>query len=139
MLCISGILNGCLAGSEENLASEYMLSIGYEYESTLCLDLLERYDEEIKIYNSAELSPEVLENRENQVIVERIFGIVENENGDGRILNPSVKSQDYISYRSCGEIPAGTVMVSYMVYNPDTTYIDDILERYDCVVPEELL
>ena len=133
-----GILNGCSDKHEEGPMVEYMMSIGCEYEDTLVLDLANRYDEEILIYDADELSWKLLENRENKVIVERVFGIVKNANGDGEILNPFIETQNYISYRRCGEIPEGTLMVSYMVYNPDSSYTDDILERYDCVIPEEL-
>lgn len=32
----------------------------------------------------------------------------------------------------------GTVFLSYMVYNPDNNYIDDIMERYDFILDRGL-
>lgn len=81
------------------------------------------------IYDSSELSFEMLENRSGKTIVERCIGVViDQDTGDGIMLNAK-DSQNYIKYRPGN--PSGTVFASYMVYNPETDYYDDIIERYD--------
>ena len=97
---------------------------------------------EVKIYDSSELSAGVLNSRNDTVVIERCVGIVTNNtNGDthGVLLNGVEGQGNYISYRNySGSVPIdnGTIIISYMVYNPDNNYIDDIVERYDFVVSE---
>ena len=44
--------------------------------------------ENVKVYDSSEITPDILENREGKTIVERCYGIVlDMETGDGRIIN----------------------------------------------------
>lgn len=93
------------------------------------------------VYDAGELTEEVLENRIGTLIIERCIGIVtDKENGDGQILNYD-NDRYYIAYRNdtCEELNLrnGTVLASYMVYNPSNNYIDDIMERYDFVVCRE--
>lgn len=91
------------------------------------------------LYDASELTAEVLENRMGTVIIERCIGFVTNgQTGDGELLNPANKDFNYISYRSVDQPYCdGTVILSYMVYNPGNNYIDDIMERYDFVVSRE--
>ena len=111
-----------------------------EYEGALILDVAERYAanrgansdaKEIYIYDADDLTAETLENRDGAVIIERIYGIVLDTQGNGKILNPAIEGQDYISYRSVNGAEVGDCYASYMVYNPSTDYVDDIMERYD--------
>lgn len=124
---------------EDKVLSDYMMGAGYEYEDTLALDLSERYGEEVVIYNSEELSTEMIESRDgSEVIVERCYGVVVNNDGDGLVLHPYDEDYGYISYRRCDGVRTGTLMLTYLVYNPETTYLDDIIERYDCVVSHDM-
>ena len=103
-----------------------------EYEGAIILDVSERFPEsEIHIYDADDLTAEILENRDGAVIIERIYGIVLDEQGNGKILNPAIEGQDYISYRSVNGAEVGDCYASYMIYNPATDYVDDIMERYD--------
>lgn len=87
----------------------------------------------IKVYDSSELTYEILNNRNGSVIVEKTIGIVLDSDGNGKQLNPSVESQDYIHYTN---IPVGSVVLTVFVYNPDTNTEDDILIRTDYVLDE---
>lgn len=96
--------------------------------------------ENIKIYDESELSDDILINRTNgeEIIVERTFGVVTNqtEPGDGMIINPDKRcvndGQTYISYKNIGfETDYGMIIATYSLYNPETVWTDDILERYD--------
>lgn len=103
-----------------------------------CVDMSHHY--EYKIYDASELSAEILENRKGTVIVERCIGFVTDKTtGDGKVLNAYDKNYDYISYRSVTDQKYydGTVFISYMIYNPENNYIDDITERYDFVLCRE--
>ena len=108
-----------------------------EYEGAIILDVSERYCEanceakEIYIYDADDLTAEILENRDGAVIIERIYGVVLDAQGNGKILNPAIPAQDYISYRSVNGAEVGDLYASYMIYDPATDYVDDIMERYD--------
>lgn len=91
----------------------------------------------IEIIDSADLSLEDLENREGKIIIEKCIGVVENSDGDGKVLNCYDPDYDYISYRSVEDFQVGDTILTYLIYNPDTTYTDDILERFDYVIDRE--
>ena len=92
-----------------------------------------------ELYDSSELTADILESRKGTTIIERCIGFVTNgQTGDGAILNAADKNYNYISYRSIDqEYCDGTVILTYLIYNPDNNYIDDIMERYDFVISRE--
>lgn len=96
---------------------------------------------DITIVDTENITLDMLENRNNDdtIIVERAVGMVTNKNSkDGIILNTSREDYNYISYRNVDfKVCDGTIIISYFVYNPDTNYIDDIIERYDFVLDRE--
>lgn len=110
-----------------------------EIEDLFVEDVLAKIPHEYELYDASKLFAEVLENRNGLVIVERCIGFVTNkETGDGRVLNALDENYNYISYRSVTEDYCdGTFFVSYMIYNPDNNYVDDIIERYDFVLSRE--
>lgn len=98
-------------------------------------------EDRVYVYDSGDLTAEILENREGTLIIERCIGLVTDKtNGDGIILNCGDDGY-YIAYRgeSCETLNLydGTVLLSYMVYDPNNNYIDDIMERYDFVICRE--
>jgi len=113
---------------------------GYSEIDAALLSLLKTAgNDNIRLYDCSELTVEILENRCGTTIVERCIGIVTDKHkGDGRILNLPDGFGYYISYRGIYRpIAEGTIMLSYMVYNPDNNYTDDIMERYDFVLNRE--
>lgn len=90
----------------------------------------------VKFYDTENLTLEMLLNRKGtgKIIVERCVGVVVNSNGDGKFKADNGKYY-YICYagwvKNCKK---GMKVVSYFVYNKDTNYTDDIIERYDVVV-----
>ena len=72
-----------------------------------------------------------IEERENQnaLYVEVMYGVKENAEGDGVILNTSEDFYNYIAYSEF--VPEGIPIVSFELYNPDNGFFDDIIERYD--------
>lgn len=90
-----------------------------------------------RLYDASNLTADILEHRNGDVIVERCVGIVTDaETGDGMILNSDPDSY-YISYSRVDGVRNGTVVVSYMVYSTTDNFIDGIEERYDYVVSRE--
>lgn len=86
----------------------------------------------IEIVNSPDLSMEELAARNGKLIIEQVVGVVTDaETGDGYIVG---YPDYYISYASVEGIQNGDVVCSYMVYNPDNNYEDDILIRFDYII-----
>lgn len=85
----------------------------------------------VEIYDSENLTYDILTNRNGKTIVEKTYGVVLDEEGNGMQLNPSVAGQDYIKYH---DLPVGSVVLSVFVYNPETNAEDDIISRSDFVL-----
>lgn len=129
--------------SDQGITLEDCLKYGdYQYveiEDSFICELKENGLTDFELYDSSELSNEILENRDGTTIIERCIGIVtDKESGDGKVLNAYDKDHYYISYRSVTSqsFTDETVFVSYMIYNPNSNYIDDIVDRYDFVLCE---
>lgn len=113
----------------------------YGIEDSFALELHEKGYNNIDIYDTRDITENLLESRTegNRVIVERAIGIVTNaeRQGDGKILN-AIDGYDYISYNNVDfQTYDGTIILTYLVYNPNTTYTDDIIERYDFCLDRE--
>lgn len=122
-------------GNEEKIAS-YIPT-----EECFFLDMLDKYGHfTCDIYGTDEVTEKMLTQRtEKRVIIERVIAVITDEkNGDARILNTDSK-YNYISYKG-SELPykTGTVMLTYLMYNPKTTYTDDVIERYDYILDAHL-
>ena len=133
----TGVFSGCNTKAVEPVkveAAEKSVEVG-------SLDFYRELSEEIgaiEIVDSADLSLEDLENRKGKIIIEKCIGVVENSDGDGRILNCADPDYYYISYRSVEDFQKGDTILTYFIYNPDTNYADDILERFDYVIDREV-
>ena len=115
---------------------------------------VENYDEIaddlelFKIYNSADLTEEILINRNGDLIVEKLYGIVIDDEGNGKILesnddfkkahNRQYESIDfnnyYISYKRVEGVKKGDIVLTYCIYNPNSNYSDDIIARFDYIM-----
>lgn len=90
----------------------------------------------IEIYDSPDLTMEMLEGRNGKIIIERAIGVVTDiETGEGYIIG---YPEFYISYEDLvsenENVQNGNVVCSYFVYNPGTNYCDDIIMRCDYVI-----
>lgn len=110
-----------------------------ETEELFLMDMEESGLTDYVLYDSSELTAEIIETRKGTTIIERCIGFVTNgQTGDGEILNAANADYNYISYRSVDQKYCdGTVFLTYLIYNPDNNYIDDITERYDFVISRE--
>lgn len=107
-----------------------------ELEKEFIASLPEKGIESAIIYDASELTMEMLESRTPEVvIIERCVSIITNakEDGDAKMLN--YDGGYYIKHSKGYE--DGTIMLSYFIYNPNTQYYDDIIERYDFVLDTE--
>lgn len=92
------------------------------------------YAMSVEVYGTREITEDLLVNRTNdQLIIERVVGIVLDDELNGRIVNTDEEYYNYISYYGVDAGP-GDVVVSYLFYNPETKYTDDVIFRYDIVV-----
>ena len=93
----------------------------------------------IKIYDSADMTEEILTNRDGKIIVEKIIGKVTNYKLDGKILNCNANNQGYISYERVDGAKQGDKIVTYYIYNPFTNEQDDVLTRLDFIIDDNAI
>lgn len=92
---------------------------------------------QVREYYCNELTSDILENRGDDIIIEKIIGVCENRNGDGRILNVADPEYDYISYRGVKDVDPGDVVLTVCIYQPGNRYTDDIADRFDYIISAE--
>lgn len=86
----------------------------------------------IEIIDSNDLTLSMLQNRNGKLVIERVIGVVTDaETGKGNVL---FNSNYYISYADVPDIANGNVICTYLIYNPDTNYEDDIIARFDYII-----
>lgn len=107
-------------------------------------EIAREFDNEVappeKVFATDDLTAEILQNRVGcgYVVVEKVIGICTNGKGDGKILN--TKKSGYINYHrthdySTGKrVKKGDVVLTYLIYNPNSNLIDDVVERIDYII-----
>ena len=87
--------------------------------------------QDVKYYEPNEITEELLTTRTpDTLIVEKMVGVVLNDDGNGTIINARDPEYSYISYRGLGFEPLDIVL-TLDTYNPDTQYTDDVIIRQD--------
>ena len=111
-------------------------------------DSLAEENQLFNIYNSADLTTEILTERNGALIIEKCYGVVTDSNGNGRILlndNDFINAHDrnynniadnYISYKSVAGAGKNDIILTYFIYNPNNNYTDDITERFDYIIDD---
>lgn len=87
----------------------------------------ETQDNICQLYDSSELTEDILVNRQGKLIIEKCVGTVTDDEKNG-----SLEDGSYISYKSV-DCTKGDSVITYLIYNPDTNYTDDVIERFDYV------
>lgn len=87
----------------------------------------------IEILDTDEVTLEVLENRNGTLLIERVVGVVLDEDGNGKAFVDD-PYYNYISYEKVAGAYVGDVICTFLVYNPANNYEDDIIERYDFII-----
>ena len=91
----------------------------------------------IREFWNEDLTCEILQNRGDDIIVEKIIGTVVNKRKDGKIMNPLSPDHDYISYRCVNGAKKGDVILTICIYTPGNSYEDDVCERFDYIIDRE--
>lgn len=93
-------------------------------------NLLTGFSQMVQVVDSADLTGDMLRSRNGKIIVEMVAGIVDNESGDGSVLNPEDSNYAYINYSEVSCNP-GDMILTFLVYDPATNGEDDVIERID--------
>lgn len=111
-----------------------------EYNFIPILEMEEVGDgEDYKIYSSEELTTDILTHRAegNTLIVERVFAQITHidepwhDTADAKIIG----TDHTIKYGFFNApVYEGTIMMTYLIYNPNNDYTDDVVNRYDYVL-----
>ena len=110
----------------------------YPIEDNYVMNIVDVGYSNFHIYDSRNVTGEMLTSRteSDKIIVERVIAIITNKEreGDAKVLNTN-GNYTYISYYGTDlDYTTGTIMITYLMYNPETDYEDDIIERYDYVL-----
>lgn len=114
-------------------ASENKLTIStstdsYDFEPNVNVIPTETETDNIcQVYDSSELTEDILANRQGKLIIEKCIGTVIDDEKNG-----SLEDESYISYESV-DCTKGNTIITYLIYNPETNYTDDVIERFDYV------
>lgn len=88
----------------------------------------------LNVIDTSKLTYKAITHRKGTVIVERVIGKVITDQKDGKVLNQVGNTEyDYISYKNV-DCKQGDVIVTYLLYNPENNYCDDIVARWDYVI-----
>lgn len=90
----------------------------------------------IREYYSEDLTYDILANRGDDIIVEKIIGTVVNKRKDGRILGGD-PNYNYISYSGVKGAKKGDVILTICIYTPGNRAEDDVCERFDYIIEEK--
>lgn len=87
----------------------------------------------IRILPEDKITSKILKARKGkkELLVERIEGYVVNLNQDG-----ITKEGNYISYRNIDGLGCLSKVYTYLVFNPKTSGVDDVIGRFDFVAKE---
>ena len=80
-----------------------------------------------QFYDSSELTEDILANRQGKLIIEKCIGTVTDDEKNG-----SLEDGSYISYADV-DCSKGDTVITYLIYNPETNYTDDVVDRFDFV------
>ena len=98
----------------------------------------------MEIYETSELTPQIMADRNGKIIVEKIVGKVINHKLDGEILNCSIDNGgytnkdggNYINYERVDGAKEGDKILTYYIYSPFSNEQDDVLTRLDFIIDD---
>ena len=101
----------------------------YDFEPTINIipSKTETQDNICQVYNSSELTEDILANRQGKLIIEKCIGTVIDDEKNG-----SLEDESYISYESV-DCTKGDTITTYLIFNPETNYTDDVIKRFDYI------
>ena len=95
----------------------------YNYSQVKFYDNMIKEVDTIQIYDTSDLTPQIMANRNGKIIVEKIIGVVANDNLDGEILNCNIDDGgyinkdggNYISYKQVDGAKKGDKILTYYI------------------------
>lgn len=84
-----------------------------------------------QVYDSSDLTEGILTNRQGKLIIEKCVGTVIDDEKNGAIQNAD-SDYNYISYADV-DCAKGDTITTYLIYNPENNYTDDVVERFDFI------
>lgn len=118
--------------TSENKLTINTSSDSYDFEPTINVIPSETETDNIcQVYDSSELTEDILANRQGKLIIEKCVGKVLDDEKNGAIQNAD-SDYNYISYVDV-DCTKGDTVTTYLIYNPETNYTDDVIERFDYV------
>lgn len=100
----------------------------YDFEPTINIISSETETDNIcQFYDSSELTEDILANRQGKLIIEKCIGTVTDDEKNG-----SLEDGSYISYESV-DCTKGDTITTYLIFNPETNYTDDVIKRFDYI------
>lgn len=88
----------------------------------------------VREYWNEQVTCDLLENRGDDIIIEKIIGECVDSKKNGRIMNPLDPAYDYISYKRVKGVHKGDVILTVCIYTPGNSYTDDVCERFDYII-----
>lgn len=119
--------NNILIKQTENTNNDFNISQVEFYDNMIA-------DVSMEIYDTSQMTEEILTNRNGKIIVEKIIGKVTSYKLDGKILNGNASNGNYISYERVDGAKQGDTILTYYIYNPFTNEVDDVLTRLDFII-----
>lgn len=117
--------------SSENKLTISTSSDSYDFEPTVNVIPSEteitETDNICQVYDSSDLTEDILANRQGELIIEKCVGTVTDDEKNG-----SLEDGSYISYADV-DCAKGDTVITYLIYNPKSNYTDDVIERFDYV------
>lgn len=115
--------------TSENKLTINTSSDSYDFEPTInVIPSKTETDNICQLYDSSELTEDVLANRQGKLIIEKCIGTVIDDEKNG-----SLEDGSYISYTDVDDCTKGDTVITYLIFNPDTNYVDDVIERFDYI------
>lgn len=91
----------------------------------------------IREYWNEDITCEILQNRGDDIIVEKIIGTVIDKKKNGRVMNTADPKYNYISYKGVKGARKGDVILTICIYTPGNSYEDDVCERFDYIIDKK--
>lgn len=136
VISVTSLLVGIFIGTHAQTQQNYIKTDNGKFDTSQ----VQFYDDMIQntnvveIYDTSEMTEDILTNRNGKIIVEKIIGEVTNYKLDGKILNCNDNNEGYINYERVDGAKKGDKIVTYYIYNPFTKAQDDVLTRLDFII-----
>ena len=124
------------ASIRDRLTETQKMQIAYDLPDEVVQQAESYNTTSVEIWETDDLTLEDIVTRQDRdaLVIERLVGVVLNEDGDGQVLNTADPYYNYISYRGIPGAQPGDIIVTYCFYDPTTNVEDDIIERYDTII-----